>query len=566
MSTQRPTQRRRSARLAFGSAEQASRRLMDENGAPAAKRSRKDGGPGAGAGKGGGDAASQKRAVSLSYDEEDDGFLFTRTRSKKSKAVQAAVPASVPEEEVPSLSAPTRTAAAAAAAPATMKTAATATATVAKTATSTRRKNAGVGAASKTVDKEVLKPRRRSARVAGDTRPEGAQDHARTREHEPPAIRDSSHEEARDARIERPREVAKETANGDGLHVAADVAAEHGDATSPAKDADATRIALPLADTPVIKRNKEFREQGSRRQHRRSSAALRGRRASSLMESGSDALPHRQVDSTEFYKHIAGEGQSEARRLKQLLVWCGTRALEDEQAADQADQADQGGTGTLSVVLQGLLKEITQCDDISDWFIQADQAAAPTVIKKPNPRNEANAQKIEELEKQVYALQAERQSWEAFFAEPVLSAASDLPLPPPPPSPAPPSSLPSAIDPNLLASDSQRTILHALLTRPPPPPESTTTDATGTDRTTAALLSTQLSSLASHLEPTIDRIADGVYKLEQYRATAERVADSALAAVAARLQARDQAQRERAGTSEVPLLEVLRGLGRVADR
>ena len=50
---------------------------------------------------------------------------------------------------------------------------------------------------------------------------------------------------------------------------------------------DTQKIALPFSDTPVIKRNKEFRRQASQG-HRRSSTGLRGRRASSLIESGSD--------------------------------------------------------------------------------------------------------------------------------------------------------------------------------------------------------------------------------------------------------------------------------------
>ena len=39
------------------------------------------------------------------------------------------------------------------------------------------------------------------------------------------------------------------------------------------------------------------------------------------------AMPHDEVDSSEFYKHIASDGLSEPRRMKQLLTWCATRAL-----------------------------------------------------------------------------------------------------------------------------------------------------------------------------------------------------------------------------------------------
>jgi kinetochore protein Mis13/DSN1 len=54
----------------------------------------------------------------------------------------------------------------------------------------------------------------------------------------------------------------------------------------PQEDHPATKIALPFADTPVIKRNKAMREGKGGKGERRSSLGLRGRRASSLIETG----------------------------------------------------------------------------------------------------------------------------------------------------------------------------------------------------------------------------------------------------------------------------------------
>lgn len=48
----------------------------------------------------------------------------------------------------------------------------------------------------------------------------------------------------------------------------------------------ATKIALPFADTPVIRKNKAIREGKGGKGERRSSLGLRGRRASSLIDSG----------------------------------------------------------------------------------------------------------------------------------------------------------------------------------------------------------------------------------------------------------------------------------------
>ncbi|KAB8346031.1 hypothetical protein FH972_023083 [Carpinus fangiana] len=89
-----------------------------------------------------------------------------------------------------------------------------------------------------------------------------------------------------------------------------------------------TKIALPFADTPIINRNRELRDI-SNSSRRRSSSGMRGRRASSLMDSGtSSAMPHGEVKTEEFYKHI-NQDLPEPTRMRQLLTWCGTRALSE---------------------------------------------------------------------------------------------------------------------------------------------------------------------------------------------------------------------------------------------
>lgn len=122
-----------------------------------------------------------------------------------------------------------------------------------------------------------------------------------------------------------------------------------------------SKIALPFADTPVIRRNKEMREERAGKGQRRSSLGMRGRRASSLIDSGASnggeilpqkspspetergadafrtAVPHKEVDTSDFYKHIASEGLSEPRRMKVLLTWCATRAMGDKPSGSRSD-------------------------------------------------------------------------------------------------------------------------------------------------------------------------------------------------------------------------------------
>lgn len=115
------------------------------------------------------------------------------------------------------------------------------------------------------------------------------------------------------------------------------------------KDPNATKIALPFSDTPINNRNKEFRKKGGAGGGgaRRSSITMRGRRASSLIENGQSAIPHKEVDPSEFYKHIEAEVQSEPRRMKQLLTWCGERALSEKPPHGTTAPAVLGGENSF---------------------------------------------------------------------------------------------------------------------------------------------------------------------------------------------------------------------------
>lgn len=97
-----------------------------------------------------------------------------------------------------------------------------------------------------------------------------------------------------------------------------------------------TVITLPFSDTPIINRNKEMRKKGGNGA-RRSSLGLRGRRASSLIDNGHSAIPHREVEMSEFYKHIEAEGLSEPRRMKQLLTWTGERCIGEKPSHGNSD-------------------------------------------------------------------------------------------------------------------------------------------------------------------------------------------------------------------------------------
>lgn len=88
-------------------------------------------------------------------------------------------------------------------------------------------------------------------------------------------------------------------------------------------------VPVPLNDTPMIKKNREMRREQSER--RKSSMGQASARVTESFGAGILANPHPSVDYPEFYTHISPE-LPEALRIRQLLVWCSSRALSSTSA------------------------------------------------------------------------------------------------------------------------------------------------------------------------------------------------------------------------------------------
>lgn len=297
-----------------------------------------------------------------------------------------------------------------------------------------------------------------------------------------------------------------------------------------------TVIALPFSDTPIINRNKELRKKGGNGA-RRSSLGLRGRRASSLIDNGHSAIPHREVETSEFYKHIEAEGLSEPRRMKQLLTWTGERCMGEKPAHGDADN---GAELAARMIKETLLKDFANKSEFSDWFNREETAPPAKVIKKPNPRNIELEENLVGLEARLKLLREERDQWKA------------LANPPPSLPPLFPDEIanlePSQIDASLLDPE-QATILAEI--------------SSSSALSLRKQASERLQALQSGLEFKVDQFADGVHKLEQYQETVGKVADKILALSAVRLEERDRKEKEEIGTRDLPMQEVLRSLSRI---
>lgn len=195
---------------------------------------------------------------SIAYDEEDDGFTFTRTRAKKAKT-QPILPPTIeeqkPEERAEPSHPPKRSRKKSDTSPNTAP-----TESDQKTG---RRRSARHSGEHENADPPPLPvKKRRKVRSSSETKPDQGGE-------QPPSKDSQPHN--RSPRPEDPKQ----------------------DHTQPIEITfDATKIALPFADTPRIQRNKDMRKTNAAR---RSSLGLRGRRASSLIDAGkstgNDLLP-----------------------------------------------------------------------------------------------------------------------------------------------------------------------------------------------------------------------------------------------------------------------------------
>ena len=187
---------------------------------------------------------ANKRTV---YEEEDDGFAFTRTRSKRAKAEPKPPP--IPEE------------------PASTRQPDPAPPKKAKKRTEEEQRAGPLEA-------DTKKNIRRSARTSGDGQADA----------DPPPLAIKKRRKGRDS-DETKAAADGSQANGNS-HYVSQRQDEDQDHTHPIEITfDSTKIALPFADTPIIRRNQEMRR-GAANGSRRSSLGMRGRRASSLIDTG----------------------------------------------------------------------------------------------------------------------------------------------------------------------------------------------------------------------------------------------------------------------------------------
>ncbi|KAK7415394.1 hypothetical protein QQX98_005933 [Neonectria punicea] len=456
---------------------------------------------------------TSKRLAAVADYEQDDDFQFVR-KSKRVKTEKVEEPEPVKKaargrgrlaakERVTKASAPAVTVVEEEATAAVTETATT------KTTRKSSRRKPSVDASNEDPPLKVPKrATRKSARVSGEKLDEeppqtnGASSQKRGRKAEPPKRAVPNWDESPEQRAPLP----------------------------------AAKITLPMSDTPVINRNKEMRKKNNG--NRRSSLGMRGRRASSLIDSGQTAIPHREVDPAGFYKHIEADGLTEPRRMKQLLTWCGERALAEKPPHGTPNSSAILGARAIQ---DQLLKDFAARSEFSDWFSRDDDVTKAPVVLLPNPRNLELDEKMAQLEINIKRLQDEKKAWQAIRK---------------PPPELPPLFTENETDPIILPDfnllDPEEGRIRGYLA-----------DEAVSFETIRSETELRLRTIQSSLEFQVDQLVDNVHKLEQRVLVAGKEAEKVLSISALRLRQRDEREKASAGTKEMPVMEVLRSLGNI---
>ncbi|KAJ5481843.1 hypothetical protein N7475_000655 [Penicillium sp. IBT 31633x] len=471
------------------------------------------------AGKEGFEESTNKlgKRSSVEYEEDAEGFQFSLLPSKKSRSSTEAVSENhgLDGENAPPKSTPKR-------------------GRPRKKQTGDEAPSSAVPAKGKSVELPSRRPTRgrKIAQTEPESQPTNSMRSSRNRdspEHQP--------------EVKKPKKSGRPPKVKSQVHVP-----DSNGYNSPVQSPAGTKVALPVADTPVIQRNKEFRggksDKGNKGR-RRSSLGMRGRRASSLIDSGtSNALPHREVNSADFYKHIADDGLPEPRRMRQLLIWCATRAIGDKPSGG-SNSDDQSARLAARVIQEEILRDFSSNSELSNWFGREDLNPPAVVVKKPNPRNVQNTDKIKELEEHIQKLQKERQSLNALLRQPPIPT-----LKAEPPSDQQKKKQSSSksqlesIDSSLL-DPSQQSLLQSLKSPTQPSELDPSTPASTRPPITPSAVSARLSRITSGLVPTLDAFAAGVHDIELYRASADAVSSRILRICSQRLEERDNQNTQR---------------------
>eukprot|EP00833_Pecoramyces_ruminatium_P007901 jgi/Orpsp1_1/1181933/evm.model.c7180000079186.1 len=158
-----------------------------------------------------------------------------------------------------------------------------------------------------------------------------------------------------------------------------------------------------IADSPVLKRSVDLRNT----MVRRSSMNLRGKRKSSAY-GGLCPPPLPNTRSSSFYRFIAFE-QPEPIKMKQLLLWCAERTMQEQNNNDQNKKEKTDDSNSIPKSIADKAKEIQEelmeelmCNKIEiSWYNREKSPDEEERLKGKNKINIDNEKKLIEFQEKL---------------------------------------------------------------------------------------------------------------------------------------------------------------------
>jgi len=218
--------------------------------------------------------------------------------------------------------------------------------------------------------------------------------------------------------------------------------------------------------------------------------------------------------------------------MQQLLAWCGRKALSEPRARSRDPHAN--AKAAARVVEEAILADLTEKKVNVSWWDESEKTEEKEIPKMPNPKNENHLQKIVALEQQLKELEDEKRRWQELaeqVPQKLPKKTQEGPL------------KPENLDRSLLRTEEAAVI--------PAFEESSKSITT---------IQSVMTKTRGTLEFKVDQFSHGMHKAKEYGVHAKSVSESLLAKASILLDKRQEALRKAAGTSELPLHEILRSI------
>lgn len=188
-------------------------------------------------------------------------------------------------------------------------------------------------------------------------------------------------------------------------------------------DARVRRAAKPVASQSKLKR--------------RSSYHHRGKRLLSI-GNGFMGVPHDDIPVSDYYK-LLDSSLPEPHRMRQLLIWCFKKRLDqEEQAMRQANAkpsstpvADKSVVYIAKVIKEEVLRDLIGGHIETSWYNRPHRdgpgvgaESSHTVKLHPNPLNVATQTNLELYRRKLNQIKHERREWERSYATHAAAASA----------------------------------------------------------------------------------------------------------------------------------------------